>query len=125
MSHIAHVDIPVHAHVTHHVLGSETVAYAADALEACFLAHVLDQRLSDGLNVFHCVGFAAVLALEPGLQVEVRGSVQGDGIALEDIWDVGHVAVFCKLVGDQLDVDELVANDVRDEEDAGVFVGFA
>ena len=87
------------SHMAHDILRAEAVPDAADALEPGFSAHVLDERLGDGLDMLDCVRLPAVLAVQPVHQVKVGGPVQRDGVALEDVRHVGHVAVFGVLVG--------------------------
>ena len=57
-------------------------------------------------------------ALEPLEEIKALGLVQRHGVAVEEVGHADQVAVGGELVGDQLGVDEAVAEDVGDEEDA-------
>lgn len=103
-----------------HVLGAEAVSHATDALAAQLGAHLdergVDDRVDRGRQV-------AGWALEPFLHVEPCGPVQGDGVAVEEVRHDDEVAVGGELVGDELGVDEGVADHVGKDED-GVLGGF-
>lgn len=58
-------------------------------------------------------------AVQPLRPVESGGLVQGYGVAMEEVGHADEVAVGGELVGHQLGVDEGVADDVGEEEDAG------
>ena len=55
---------------------------------------------------------------QPGHNVESGGRVQADGVPVEQVRDNGPVAIGRKLIRDELDVGEAVAEDVGEDEDA-------
>ena len=55
---------------------------------------------------------------QPGHNVESSGRVQADGISVEQVRHNGPVAIGRELVRDELNVDEAVADHVREDEDA-------
>ena len=61
---------------------------------------------------------------KPRLNIKVRRPVQRDRVTLERIHDDGKVAIGRELIGYELNIDELVANHIRDDDEA-VFGGFA
>ena len=85
-------------------------------LDAVLLSHLDDARIDDGIDVRRVVGalLGVVLAAKPLHDIESFRSVELDWIAIEKVRHHHEVAICSKLVSDQLDVDELVANDVRD-----------
>lgn len=78
-----------------HILATETVAYAAQALDAKLAAQVLDDGAEDGVHI----AFAGHFVRFPGREVKVGRHGEGDLVAAEDIRDYGVVAVGGKLVG--------------------------
>lgn len=85
-------------------------------LSSVLLAKLDDAGVDDGIDVRGIVGalLRVVFAGEPLLDVEVVRAVQLDGVAVEEVGHQDEVAVGGQLVGDELDVDELVADDIGD-----------
>lgn len=51
--------------------------------------------------------------IEPGHQIPTRGAIiHWHGVAVEEVWHYDEVAIGGKLVGDELGIDEAVAEDV-------------
>ena len=55
-----------------------------------------------------------VFSFQPFLDVKVASTVQGDRVAVEEVWYENEVAVGCELVGDELKIGEFVAYHVCD-----------
>lgn len=120
--HVADIDLAL-AERDGHVLGAVAVADGADLLET-LLAQVLDGGVDDGEDGVGRVWGLAVrrFAGEPLHDLEALRRVNEDGIVVHDVGDDGEVAVGGELVGEQLRVGELVAEDVGKEEDCGVLL---
>ena len=103
------------------VLGAEAVADGADLGEGVLRAHLdqagVDDRVDGGREVGDSVGVES--SAHPCLDVEVTWAVEWDRVAVEEVRHQDEVAVGGELVGDELRVDELVADHVGDQEDAG------
>jgi len=72
------------------------------------LLDLLDGGLDHGVDLLGGVGVLAIGAsCQPLHEVEARPhAVQGEGVAVEKVEEVGGVAVGGQLVGDELRVDE-------------------
>lgn len=98
-------------------LGAEAVADSTDLGDA-----QITQRL-DTLedNGVHSLG---IVLAQPGREVEAVGTVQRQGVAVEEIRDEGHVALGGEVVGHELAVLP-DADHVGDVEDAAALLGLA
>ena len=103
-------------------LGAETIADRADGLAAQLALHVLEDLLDDGVDLFGRVARAFAAVLQPVHDVEALGAVQGDGVAVEEVGHDDEVAVGGELVGDELGVDEAVADDLVGKRVSGELV---
>lgn len=94
-------------------LAAEAVANGTDVLDAEGLTDVLDALLHNGVDLNR-----RVLG-EPVGKVGLAGVHVGgaDGVAVEQVRDDSQVAIVGKLIGDELGVGELEAEDVGDEDD--------
>jgi hypothetical protein len=83
-------------------------------LASIFRPHLDQARVDDGINDGRqvCDLFLAVLAVHPFHNVKVAWSVEWDGVAMEQVGHHDKVAVGRELVGDELGIDEAVADDV-------------
>lgn len=101
------------------VLATVAVADTANALDAKVVAQLSNDLVNDGLCVLGQV------VLDPVHDLEALGAVQWHGVALKQIWDDGEVTCGSKLVGEELNVGECVAQDVAEDEDGivGLLVG--
>ena len=70
-------------------------------------------------------GLVGAVVDEPLHDVKALGSVDGNGIVVDDVGYDGQVAIGGILVGEQLVVRELVAEDVGHEQDSDVLVDIA
>lgn len=59
-------------------------------------------------------------ALEPAHEIKVRGAIQRDWIAVEQVGHDDEVAIGRQLVGDELGVREAVADDISEEQDGAL-----
>ena len=113
--------------VAHDVFRAEAVADGADFREGVLGAHLDEAGVDDGVDLGREMGLPTLVirAFHPGLDVEVARAVKGDGIAGEEVGHQDEVAVGGELVGDELRVDEGVADYVGDDEDTsgGFFFG--
>jgi hypothetical protein len=101
------------------VLAAKAVTHRADLLRALFL-HVRQRLLDDRVHGVGQVALAFRAALlQPRHDIEVLWAVEFDGIALEEVGHDDIVAVGGELVGDELGVDEFVADDVGEDDDGG------
>lgn len=91
-----------------------------------------NERFNDWFRTLDPVPLALALALgvrggggafKPGHKVVGGGAVEGDGVAEEEVGDVGWVAVCGELVGYELRVGETVADYVCEEQDCAIGVG--
>lgn len=57
------------------------------------------------------------MALTPLSEVEVRRAIKGGRVTVEQIRHNNEVSVRCELIGNELGVDETMANDVGKDED--------
>ena len=89
--------------VPNDIFRAEAVSYAADFLAVVLGAHGDEAGVDDGVDGGWGVGgffFGGLVgALEPGLDVEVAGAVEGDGVAVEEVGHHDEVAVCGELVG--------------------------
>jgi len=92
------------------------VRYVGTNLASIFRPHLyqtrVDDRIDHGRQV--CDLFLIILSLYPLHDVKVARSVEWDGVAMEQVGHHDKVAVGRELVGDELCVDEAVADDVGD-----------
>jgi hypothetical protein len=101
------------------VLAAKAVSDRANLLRALLL-HVRQRRLDDRVDLVRQVALALGAALlQPGHDVEVFGAVELHGVALEEVGHDDVVAVGSELVGDELGVDELMADHVGEDDDGG------
>jgi len=101
------------------VLAAKAVSDGTDLLRALLL-HVRQRLLDDRVDLVGQVALALRAALlQPSHDVEVLGAVELDGVALEEIGHDDEVAVGGELVGDELGVDELMADHVGEDDDGG------
>lgn len=101
------------------VLAAEAVADGTDLLRALLL-HVCQSLLDDRVDGVRQVALALGTALlQPGHDVEVLRAVQLDGVALEKVGHDDPVAVGGELVGDELGVDEFMADHVGQNDNGG------
>jgi hypothetical protein len=101
------------------VLAAKAVSDGTDLLRALLL-HVCQRLLDNRVDLVGQVALALRAALlQPGHDVEVLGAVELDGVALEEIGHDDEVAVGGELVGDELGVDELMADHVGEDDDGG------
>lgn len=101
------------------VLAAEAVADGTDLLRALLL-HVCQSLLDDRVDGVRQVALALGTALlQPGHDVEVLGAVQLDGVAFEKVGHDDPVAVGGELVGDELGVDEFMADHVGQNDNGG------
>jgi hypothetical protein len=111
MSTVSYVDFPLlGSQMSDNVLRTEAVADSTDSFAAKFGSHFdqggLDDRVDDRREV-------PGRSFEPTRKIEcLEGSVQWDGIAMENVRHHDEVAVCCQLVGDELRVYEEMANDI-------------
>jgi len=109
----------VRTQVSDYVFAAEAVAHGADFLASIFRPHLdqtrVDDRIDHGRQV--CDLFLIILSLYPLHDVKVARSVEWDGVAMEQVGHHDKVAVGRELVGDELCVDEAVADDVGDNQD--------
>ena len=79
------------------------IPHTADFLAIVFRAHGDEAGVDYGVDGWWGVGDfllgGLVGALEPGLDVEVAGAVEGDGVAVEEVGHHYEVAVCGELVG--------------------------
>jgi hypothetical protein len=75
-----------------------------------------DTAVDDGIDVRRIMStlVRVILAAEPLHDIEVGWAVEGDWVTVEQVGHHDEVAIGCELVGDELDVVELVADDVGD-----------
>lgn len=101
------------------VFAAKAVSDGTDLLRALLL-HVCKGLLDDRVDGVRQVALAfGASLLQPGHDVEVFGPVELDRVALEEVGHDGVVAVGGELVGDQLGVDELMADHVGEDDDGG------
>ena len=99
------------------VLSAKAVSDGTDLLRALLL-HVCQSLLDDRVDLIGQVALAFRAALlQPGHDVEVRRAVELHGVALEEVGHDDEVAVGGELVGDELGVDELMADHVGEDDD--------
>lgn len=60
----------------------------------------------------------SVAASEPLHDIKIRRSVEGNGVARKQFGHHDEITIGGKLVGDELGVDELVADDIGDDQDS-------
>jgi len=117
---VAGVDFSrVGAQVPDDVFAAETVAYGADFFAIILRPHLNQARINDRINDRWCMRLLVrvVLSSQPLHDLKVTGTIEWDGILVEEVGHHHEVAVCCELVGDQLGVVEAVADNVGDEED--------
>lgn len=111
MRTISHLDLPlVRLQMSNNILGSEAVAYSANSFAPQLLPHLHQRCFDDGVNRGGLVTF------EPLHEIKVLSFVQWHRITVENIGHHDEVAICCKLVGDELSVDEAVTDHVRKPE---------
>lgn len=119
MSSVTNIDALALGQEASDVLSTKAVSDGADLLRALLL-HVGDGLLDDRVDRVGQVALAFGAALlQPGHDVEVFGPVELDGVALEEVGHDDIVAVGGELVGDELGVDELMADHVGEDDDGG------
>lgn len=138
MSNVANVNAFATCHESGNILGTlyqistpssktsgivthKAVPNGTNLLEALLL-QILDRLLNNGINSLVCVWVVSTSSLrQPRHQVEAIGPIEGEGIAIEKVWDDGIVPVGGVLVCHQLGVLP-DTDDVWEEEDRGVLV---
>lgn len=119
MCGVADVDALALGQKASDVLAAKAVSDGTDLLRALLL-HVCEGLLDDRVDGVGQVALAFRAALlEPGHDVEVLGAVELHGVALEEVGHDDVVAVGGELVGDELGVDELMADHVGEDDDGG------
>ena len=103
-----------------HVLGPEAVPHSAQLLDPHLGPHLDDARIHDRVDRRRQVRnlLLAIAALQPFLEIEIAGSVEGDGVSVEEVGHEDVVAILGELVGEELCVGEVVPDHVCDDEDA-------
>jgi hypothetical protein len=85
-------------------------------LDTMLLSHLDDAGVDDWVNVRWVVStlLGVILAAEPLHDIEALRTVELDWVAVEQVRHHNKVAVGSQLVGDELDIVELVADDIGD-----------
>ena len=119
MCSVSNIDALALGQEARDVLAAKAVSDGTDLLRALLL-HVRQRLLDDRVDLVGQVALALRAALlQPSHDVEVLGAVELDGVALEEIGHDDEVAVGGELVGDELGVDELMADHVGKDDDGG------
>jgi hypothetical protein len=101
------------------VLSAKAVSDRTDLLRSLLL-HVRQSLLDDRVDGVGQVALALGTALlQPVHDVEALGRVELHGVALEEVGHDDVVAVGGELVGDELGVDEFMADHVGEDDDGG------
>lgn len=89
--------------VSDYVFRAEAVAYPTDFLAVVFCAHGdeagIDDRIDDWRGVGNFLVRFLVVTFEPGLDVEVAWSIEGNGVTVEQIWHHHEISIGSELVG--------------------------
>lgn len=115
MSNIAYVNSLSSSHKTSNVFGTlqilagrsllqffkvayKAVSDSSNLLVALFL-EVFDRLCNDGIHSFPSMRVISITSLgQPFHDVEACGSVERNGVAVEQIWDQGEVSIGSKLI---------------------------
>ncbi|KAI7288174.1 hypothetical protein KC345_g251 [Hortaea werneckii] len=125
VGHAANVDTLALRTKAGDVLGAEAVSYGTDLLDAHRALHLLDDGFHDGVHLAWTVALALRAALaQPCHEVKAFGLVQRDRVTFKQVRHHDKVAIGGELVCNELGVDELVAYDVRQNQN-GVLRGLA
>jgi len=91
---------------SHTIFGSPTVTNGTNLLSTVFLLELLDHCLGD------LITFRGGMVSHPLHEIESGLWVEAHGITMEHVWNDDKVPIGSKLVGNKLDVEEGMADDV-------------
>lgn len=117
--HVTHIHTLAASHEPSNIFGTKAVSNSTNLLHTLVLLHVLDDLLHDWVDLLLGVALGWARGGQPLHDVKVIWAVERDWVALEEIGHDDVVAISGELVGDELGVVELVADDVGEDEDRG------